>query len=137
MSYFLQLVAAANTARTAPVTADISFRPMLVHMVEIVHPTGCASLVGVWFDYRGARLWPINTDSYFLGNGSPIRFSPNLELSLAPLVLRVAAYNDDEFRIHRPLINLDVEFLSTPAHEQAGPLARLLASVGLAAPARG
>ncbi len=136
MAYFLELIVPPSTTRAAPVSADIDFQPMIVHGVEIIHPTGCASLVGVWIEHHGARLWPVNTDQYFRGNGSPIRFSPERELSENPLTLIVKAYNDDTLYTHRPLILLDVEFVGTPAHEARGPLARLAAALGGALPGR-
>jgi len=109
--YTVQLVINPLTVASLPAEITIKVPPCIVRGVEITHPTGCASLVGIWFEYQSNRLWPIETNTYYLGNGSPIVFNPDRELSESPFELTIKGYNSDDTYIHRPLIVIDVDFI--------------------------
>lgn len=110
MTYFVQLIIPPNTTKSEPVREDLFIAPGSVNKVIVLHPTGCVSLVGVWFEYRSSRLWPTNDDGYFLGNGQVIEYFPDSELIEPPHVISVYGYNEDDTYIHRPLIMIEVDF---------------------------
>jgi len=84
---------------------------MIIDTIRILHPTGCVDLVGVWLEYLAHRLYPVNDDGYFLGNGSPIEFSPNRSLFMPPYKLFFKGYNLDTTFVHKITLMIDVTFV--------------------------
>lgn len=111
MAYFSQLIIPNNTAISEPSVNIIPFTPMIIKTIRILHPTGCVDLVGVWLEYSTHRLFPINDDGYFLGNGSPIEFSPNKSLFLPPYKLFFKGYNLDTTFVHKVTLMIDITFV--------------------------
>lgn len=111
MSYFSQLIIPPNTTIEEPSVNIISFAPMIIDKIRILHPTGCVDLVGVWLEYLSQRLYPINDDGYFLGNGASIEFSPNYPLFLPPYTLFFKGYNLDTTFIHKITLLMDITFV--------------------------
>lgn len=111
MTYFSQLIIPPNTPIVEPSVNIIPFTPMIIDKIRILHPTGCVDLVGVWLEYLTHRLYPLNDDGYFLGNGSPIEFNPAKSLFLPPYKLFFKGYNLDTTFIHRITLLIDVTFV--------------------------
>ncbi len=110
MAYTIDLLIPRNTPKTAPVTGDIDFAPMLADNVSITFPAGCVGLVGIRFKYQSRVLWPYNTDAWYKGNDQAVEFTPNLKLEEEPLTLTIEGYNLDDTYQHTVIVLLDVEF---------------------------
>lgn len=116
--YFLQLTIPKNTARTAPQLNTLDFAPGILRKVRILHPSGCADLVGVAIYYLGTRLLPMNDQNWFLGNGFPIEFAPNFDVRHEPTRFDIYSYNEDDTYQHRPSIMFEIEFTGSLAERE-------------------
>ena len=110
MSYFVELAIPANTPDTAPAVQEISLAPGVIRTVEILHPTGCVGLAGVRFKSASTQLWPLNPGGWYIGNGSPIVFHPNLAIVKNGVLVEAQGYNDDDTFAHAVTVMIDVDF---------------------------
>jgi hypothetical protein len=130
VAYFLDLTIPKNTPVALPVTEELKIAPGVVKRVSILLPDGAAGLAGVRVMYWERQVWPDNPGGWFVGNGSPVDFSPNAEIVESPTVLRIEGYNLDDTFDHTALVMVDVEFaggwwdrLVQRLQGTAGPLA--------------
>lgn len=129
--YAVQLTIAPNTTRSSPEKVSLEVAPGIIRKVRILHPAGCADLVGVSIYYRASRLFPTNDDGFFLGNGFPIEFNPNTSLLEPPFVLEIQGYNDDDTYTHKPTVYIELEFAGSNADRERGILNTIFSGFGL------
>lgn len=101
-----------NTSVIAPIIYTFNVSPMLINRVSIGFPLGCVDLVGVWIEYRSAKLFPANDDGYLIGNGQIIDFSTQTYIVESPFLLVVKGYNGDTVFPHRVWVNIEVNYLT-------------------------
>lgn len=116
--YFVQLTIPKNTSRLVPQLTVMDFAPGILRQIRILHPAGCADLVGVCINYLGARLLPMNDQAWFLGNGFPIEFAPNFDVRHEPTRFDIYSYNEDDTYQHRPTIMFEIEFTGSLAERE-------------------
>lgn len=100
-----------QTTVALPASYIFVVSPLVITRVAIGFPSGCVDLVGVWFEYLSARLYPSNDDGYFVGNGQIIEFATNTQVIDNPLEIVVKGYNDDDSFNHKIWINLDIDYV--------------------------
>ena len=130
MAFAERLAIPASTIEASPASVTIPILPLTVKTVELTFPSGCAGLVGVWFEYQDRQIWPDNPGSRFRGNDQAIRFSPAVELQEPPFEIVVRAINEDDTYAHTVYAIIDVEY---PGGFFANILSRLLPGSGAVA----
>jgi hypothetical protein len=101
-----------STLVTNPHIEEVDIAACILRKLRVVFPEGCVDLVGMWVEYRSAKILPLNDGGYFIGNGSPIEIVPDLLLDQPPFVLSFKFYNDDDTFAHAPYVFAEVEFLN-------------------------
>lgn len=129
--YAVRLSIAPSTTTANPATVNLDISPGIARRVRVVMPSGCADLVGVWITYRSSRVWPINDDGYFLGNGSEVEFFPNLPLLDPPFLLQINGYNSDDTYTHSPAVYIEIEFTGSNRDRERGIVASLFGQLGV------
>lgn len=129
--YAVRLSIAPSTPLTAPASAAIDVAAGIIRKCRIVHPSGCADLVGVWLTYRTSRLYPLNDNGFFVGSGTAIEFTPNTVIAEPPFVIMVNGYNLDDTYTHVPTVTLEMEFSGSASDRERGVIASLIASIGI------
>jgi len=135
MAYAFELITRPNTAIVSPVSQPIEIRSSIITKVIIIQPTGCVGLVGTRFTYQSHRLWPINEQSWFKANGTPIIFEPNSELTEPPFELTMECYNIDDTYQHIVYAYVEVEFIALRKRSALKQIGDIIGGFGI--PQRG
>jgi hypothetical protein len=113
----ISLVIPKATTLDHPAKYETNVSSLVINKVSIGFPLGCVDLVGVWLEYRSARLFPANDDGYFVGNGQIIEFTTQTYITDPPYFIAIKGYNEDSVYQHRIWVNIDVDFISLVPHE--------------------
>ncbi len=100
MIYEFALTIPANTPASAPATLGVPLSPGKILQVSVSFPSGCVGLVNTWATISSHHLWPTNLDETIKGDGVPITWPEDLDLTDAPYELALHAYNLDDTYAH-------------------------------------
>jgi len=100
MIYQTELTIPAQTARTAPVTAEFTMPYGVIKRIAILFPFGCAALAHIQIYHNEFQVWPTTPGKSFVGDNTYLDFEENYELTEAWNQVRVVGWNEDDSYSH-------------------------------------
>ncbi len=115
MSFAIRLTIPSNTTKPNAMYKSIALPPCILDEIALVFPSGCAELVGVWFEYQSMKILPVNLDEDYRGNGFVIPIKPHLAVLEEDYTIRLYAYNIDDTYDHTisAYINITIQVIPT------------------------
>src|SRR3990167_779674 len=115
MIYTSSITIAANTAESSASRTDIKVTNGIITQVQILFPSGCAGLVNVQLFTGGHQFVPSTHGQVIKADGVLISSPEFLEITDAPRIISIVAWNNDETYPHT------IEVLITQLPREAIP----------------
>ena len=123
MNYELRLAVPKNTTKVAPVEDTLQIHPGVVTRVRLLWPARTSQLGHAQVLFHGVHIWPPYDDQNFTGDGVPIEWNEEYEITDSPYELLLRAWNDDDTYAHT--LTFGVVVLPTDTSAGGGVLRRL------------
>ena len=108
MYYDYNIQVPSNTPESDPLTQMCHITHGVIHRVEVDFPYGCAGLVHLQILQSLHQLWPTNPEGSFNADDFVIGFNDHVEITDAPYVVTLQAWNLDDTFDHTLQVRLGI-----------------------------